>query len=78
MTYRAAIRQNTGIDPLEYASVLFDYGAVTVLHFDWLRSKCPDSEQLMRSWAEEDASLRTNGAAHLDVLVEPLTRIGVR
>ena len=65
------LRRNAGIDPIEYATVLFNYGVVTVRHFDGKRSGCADSEELMRLWEGEDSALRTNGKAHLDLLVEP-------
>ena len=68
------LRRNAGIDPAEYAAVLFGYGVVTVLHLDGTRSPCPDSTNLMRLWEWEDCQLQTNGAAHLDLLVEPFAR----
>jgi FkbM family methyltransferase len=65
------LRDNAQVDPRDYAAALFAYGAVTVLHFDGRRSTCRDGEALMRLWAREDAALNTDGAAHLDLLVEP-------
>ncbi|WP_395684191.1 hypothetical protein [Dokdonella sp.] len=65
------LRDNAQVDPLDYAATLLDYGVVTVLHFDGRRSGCPDPEALMRRWAREDAVLNNDGAAHLDLLVEP-------
>ncbi len=65
------LRDNAKVDPLDYAATLFDHGKVTVLHFDGRRSTCADGEALMRLWMREDAALRTDGAAHLDLLVEP-------
>lgn len=65
------LRENAGIEPERYGAVLFEYGAVTVLHFDGKRSSCRDFEGLMRCWMHEDAVLGTDGSAHLDLLVEP-------
>jgi FkbM family methyltransferase len=65
------LRDNAQVDPHDYAATLLAYGAVTVLHFDGRRSACRDGEALMRLWAREDAALNTDGAAHLDLLVEP-------
>lgn len=65
------LRRNARVEPEEYAAVLLNYGAVTVLHFDGKRSRCPRADDLMRLWAREDAALSTDGAAHLDLLVEP-------
>lgn len=67
----ACLRRNAQVAPEHYAAVLLDYGAVTVLYFDGKRSTCKDVEALMRLWAQEDATLRTEGAAHLDLLVQP-------
>lgn len=65
------LRDNGGVDPRDYGAVLLDYGQVSVLHFDGRRSTCDDGDTLMRLWAAEDAALNTDGAAHLDLLVQP-------
>ncbi|MBN8726561.1 MAG: FkbM family methyltransferase [Xanthomonadales bacterium] len=65
------MRENALVDPHEYAAVLIDYGNITVLHADGRRSACDTVESLMRAWQREDADLRGEGAAHLDLLVEP-------
>lgn len=65
------LSRNAGVEPEEYGALLFQYGVVTVLHSDGKRSSCRDLDALMRLWAREDAALGTEGAAHLDLLVEP-------
>lgn len=65
------LSRNAGVEPEAYGAVLFEYGAVTVLHSDGRHSSCRDVETLMRAWAREDAALGTDGAAHLDLLVDP-------
>lgn len=65
------LRRNAGIQPEEYGAALLEYGAVTVLHPRGRRSHCRDLEALMHLWAKSDAALRGDGAAHLDLLVEP-------
>jgi FkbM family methyltransferase len=65
------MRENAQIEPLEYAEALLRFGTVTVLHFNGKRSSCVDSESLTRLWAQEDVTLKTDGRAHLDVLVVP-------
>ncbi len=67
------LSRNARVEPDEYAAVLLDYGRITVLHFDGKRTPCGNKEELMRLWASEDAALRTDGGAHLDLLVEPRT-----
>ncbi|MBO9665170.1 FkbM family methyltransferase [Dokdonella sp.] len=67
----ACLRNNAHVPPEHYAAVLLDYGTVTALHFDGERSTCANAEALMQLWAREDAALRTDGAAHLDLLVQP-------
>lgn len=65
------LRENARVAPEDYAAVLLDYGTVTALHFNAERFVCSDVETIMRRWAVEDAVLNTDGAAHLDLLVEP-------
>jgi FkbM family methyltransferase len=63
--------ENAGVEPQAYAAALLEYGVVTVLHFDGVRSVCDSEEALMRLWQREDAALNAAGCAHLDLLVEP-------
>lgn len=65
------LRDNAGVDPIDYASTLLDYGKVTALHFDGARSHCTDAASVMRIWEKEDTGLKTDGAAHLDLFVQP-------
>ncbi|MEP7044672.1 MAG: FkbM family methyltransferase [Dokdonella sp.] len=65
------LRENGHVEPEAYGTVLLEYGATTVLHFDGTRSACENEETLMRLWQREDAALKTDGHAHLDLLVEP-------
>jgi len=65
------MRDNANVDPAAYGALLLQYGDVTVLSADGVRTPCADCETLMRIWAREDTTLRTDGGAHLDLLVEP-------
>lgn len=65
------LRDNTQVDPSDFAATLLGYGRVIVLGTDGQRYPCLDVERLLNHWEREDEILRTNGGAHLDLLVEP-------
>lgn len=66
------MRENAGVEPVDYLNVLFEYGAsVEVLRGPADRAKCRDSSEVMAEWDAADRRLRSNGTTHLDLFVRP-------
>jgi FkbM family methyltransferase len=62
------IRDNTGLDPAQYLSMLLDYsGAVEVLHRTRPAVECRDAESVLREWQSADDEFHMDGGMHIDL-----------
>ncbi len=66
------MRENSGIDPLDYLAFLFDYGSsIRVLRHHGGHKDCSNANQVMLEWELADAHFASHGAVHLDLFVCP-------
>jgi FkbM family methyltransferase len=69
------MRDNAGIDPVEYLAFLFAYGErIDVLHVDGERVTCDSPAGVLSEWGKADNRLNSEGTTHLDLFVEPRGR----